>query len=132
VLYKIVEMRRLDPCENRGNHHIFIEVRDAGGNPLDGVTLIQSPRDQIGSVLDKMVSGTKGPGKTEFVMWKMAEYAVYVTEDGANPASTDIAQPLHSNFTDESNCSDSDGGRCSTTPSKLIFQRTSGLALPEK
>jgi hypothetical protein len=127
VLYKIVEMRRLDPCENRGNHHIFIEVRDASGNPLDGVTLVQSPRDQIGNVLDKMVSGsTKGPGKAEFVMWKMAEYAVYVTEDGANPGSTEIAQPLHSNFTDESNCSDGEGGNTLFHNSfKVVFQRTS-------
>jgi len=59
-------------------------------------------------------------------MWKMAEYAVYVTEDGANPASTDIAQPLHSNFTDESNCSDGDGGNTLFHNSfKVIFQRTS-------
>jgi CRP-like cAMP-binding protein len=126
TLYRLAEVRRLTPCENRGNHHIFIEVQDAAGNPLDGVTLVQSPRDQIGNVLDKMVSGTKGPGKAEFVMWKMAEYAVYVTEDGANPASTEIAQPLHSNFTDEANCSDGDGGNTLFHNSfKVVFQRTS-------
>ncbi len=126
VLYKLVEVRRLTPCENKGNHHAFIDVIDAAGNPLDGVTLVQTSRDQIGNVLDKMVSGTKGPGKAEFVLWKFAEYAVYVTEDGQNPTSTDIAQPVHSNFTDEAECSDGGGGNTLFHNSwKLVFQRTS-------
>jgi CRP-like cAMP-binding protein len=126
VKYKLIEMRRLTPCENRGNHHIFVTVVDASGAPLDGVTLVQTSRDQIGNVLDKSVSGTKGPGKAEFMMWKMAEYAVYVTEDGSNPASTDIAQPLHSNFTDEANCSDGEGGNTLFHNSFAVtFQKTS-------
>ncbi len=126
VLYKLVEMRRLTACENKGNHNIFIEVIDAAGNPLDGVTLVQTSQDQIGNVLDKAVSGVKGPGKAEFLLWKMAEYAVYVTEDGSNPASTDIARPLHSNFTDEAECSDGGGGNTLFHNSfKVVFQRTS-------
>ena len=47
-------------------------------------------------MLDKQVSGVEGPGQAEFVMWKMAEYGVYVSGDGANPGNTEIAQPLHS------------------------------------
>ena len=126
VLYKLVEMRRLTACENKGNHNIFIEVIDAAGNPLDGVTLVQTSQDQIGNVLDKAVSGVKGPGKAEFLLWKMAEYAVYITEDGSNPASTDIARPLHSNFTDEAECSDGGGGNTLFHNSfKVVFQRTS-------
>jgi len=108
--FTLVEMRRLEPCENRGMHNIFITVVDAAGNPVDGVTLVQSPAGELGNVQDKTVSGTKGPGKAEFIMWKFAEYAVYVTTDGANPGSTDIARPLHSNFTDEANCADGGGG----------------------
>jgi hypothetical protein len=108
--YSVVEMRRLSPCENRGMHNIFITVVDGAGNPIDGVTLVQSPQDQIGNVLDKSVTGAKGPGKVEFIMWKNATYAVYPSEDGANPANGDVAQPLHSNFTDEANCSDGGGG----------------------
>jgi len=110
VQFALVEMRRLTPCENRGNHHIFIKVVDAAGNPVDGVTLVQTPAGQIGNVLDKTTSGTKGPGKAEFIMWKGAEYAVYVSADGVNPTSSDIAQPLHSNFTDEAICEDGAGG----------------------
>jgi len=110
VQFKLVEMRRLTPCENRGNHHIFIKVVDAAGNPVDGVTLIQAPNGVPGNVVDKSVSGAKGPGLAEFTMWKFAEYMVYVSNDGSSPGSTDLAQPLHSNFTDEANCGDGGGG----------------------
>jgi CRP-like cAMP-binding protein len=110
VQFSLVEVRRLSPCENRGNHNIFVKVVDAGGNPVDGVVLVQSPNGQAGNVLDKQVSGSKGPGQAEFIMWKMAEYAVYVSGDGANPGSTEIAQPVHSNFTDEAECSSGGGG----------------------
>ena len=82
-------------------HNIFVQVVDAGGSPVDGVLLVQSPNGQPGNVLDKQVSGSKGPGKAEFIMWKMAEYAVYVSADGANPGNSEIAQPVHSNFADE-------------------------------
>ncbi len=125
VQYKLVEMRRLSACENRGMHNIFIKVIDAAGNPVDGVMLIQSPSGQPGNVLDKMVSGSKGPGLAEFIMWKGAEYAVYVSADGANPASTDIAQPVHSNFADEEMCADGGGGNTLFHNSfSLVFQKT--------
>jgi CRP-like cAMP-binding protein len=124
VKYKLIEMRRMTPCENRGKHNIFIKVVDSAGNPVDGVTLIQVSNGQIGSVIDKTVSGSKGPGLAEFVMWKMAEYAVYASEDGANPTSSDVAAPVHSNFTDEASCSDGSGGNTLFHNSfSLIFQK---------
>ncbi len=110
VQFSLIEVRRLSPCENRGNHNIFVKVVDTAGNPIDGVLLVQSPNGQPGNVLDKQVTGSKGPGQAEFIMWKMAEYAVYVTGDGANPGSTEIAQPVHSNFTDEAECPQGGGG----------------------
>lgn len=126
VQYKLFEMRRMTPCENRGNHHIFIKVVDAAGNPVDGVTLVQVPNGQPGNVLDKMVSGEKGPGLAEFIMWKGAEYGVYVTNDGVNPASSDIAQPLHPNFTDEAMCDDGGGGGNTLFHNSfnVVFQKT--------
>ncbi len=124
VQYKLIEMRRLSACENRGMHNIFITVVDAAGNPVDGVLLIQTPAGQIGNVLDKMVTGSKGPGKAEFIMWKGAEYAVYISTDGVNPASSDIAQPVHSNFTDEEMCADGGGGNTLFHNSfSLVFQK---------
>lgn len=125
VQFKLIEMRRMTPCENRGKHNVFIKVVDAAGNPVDGVTLIQVPSGQPGNVLDKMVTGTKGPGQAEFILWKGAEYGVYVSEDGVNPASSDIAQPVHANFTDEASCGDGQGGNTLFHNSfNLVFQKT--------
>lgn len=125
VQFKLIEMRRLSPCENRGMHNIFVKVVDTAGNPLDGVTVVQSPNGQAGNVLDKVVSGAKGPGMAEFLMWKGAEYAVYISTDGVNPASTDIAQPVHSNFADEAECSEGGGGNTLFHNSfSLVFQKT--------
>ncbi len=124
IKYKLIEMRRMSPCENRGMHNIFIKVIDAAGNPVDGVTLVQAPSGVPGNVLDKMVSGTKGPGLAEFIMWKKAEYGVYVSEDGVNPTSSDVAQPVHSNFADEAECSDGGGGNTLFHNSfSLVFQK---------
>jgi len=126
VQFQLIEARRMTPCENKGNHHIFIKVVDMSGNPVDGVALVQVPAGQMGNVLDKMVSGFKGPGKAEFVMWKMAEYDVYVSTDGISPASSDIAQKLNSNFVDEATCSDGEGGNTLFHNSFAVtFQKTS-------
>jgi len=110
VQFTLIEVRRLSPCENRGMHNVFVKVVDGGGNPVDGVTLVQSPNGQPGNALDRQVSGSKGPGLAEFIMWKMAEYGVYVSADGVNPSNSEIAQPLHSNFTDEAECPQGGGG----------------------
>lgn len=124
VKYKLAEMRRLSPCENRGMHNIFVKVVDAAGNPVDGVTIIQVPAGQPGNVLDKAISGVKGPGLAEFIMWKGAQYGVYISEDGANPTSSDIAEPLHSNFTDEAMCAEGGGGNTLFHNSfNLVFQK---------
>jgi CRP-like cAMP-binding protein len=124
VQFSLIENRRLTPCENLGKHNIFIKVVDAGGNPVDGVTLVQTPKDQIGNVLDKSVSGTKGPGLAEFAMWKGAEYSVYVTDDGVNPSSVEVASGMNSNFPQDEQCSTADGGNTLFHNSfNLIFRK---------
>lgn len=48
-----------------GRHNIYFTVVDAGGAPIDGVILEEvnnQPPTQV-------VTGDKGPGKTEFIMW---------------------------------------------------------------
>jgi CRP-like cAMP-binding protein len=124
VQFSLIENRRLTACENLGKHNIFIKVVDAGGNPVDGVVLVQTPKDQIGNVLDKTVSGTKGPGLCEFAMWKMAEYSVYVTDDGVNPASVEVASGMNSNFAGDEMCPTADGGNTLFHNSfNVIFQK---------
>ncbi len=115
VQYSLIEMRRLSPCENRGKHNIYVRVVDAGGNGVNGVWAVQSSGG-AGNVIDKKQTNDHDswtmevqPGRTTFDMWKGAEYMVFIANDGASPAS-DIASPVHSNFTDEAECSDGGGG----------------------
>jgi CRP-like cAMP-binding protein len=126
VEWRLVTARRLSACENRGKHNIFVKVLDAAGNPLDGVMVVQANNGNPGNILDRMASGTKGAGLAEFVMWKLAEYMVFVANPDGSPASTDFAQPIHSNFADEETCADGQGGNTLFHNSfEIIFQRTS-------
>ena len=117
----------MTPCENRGKHNIFVTVLDAAGNPYDGALVVQSNRGDYGNILDRMPSGTKGPGLAEFIMWKIAEYSVFIANPDGTPASTEFAEPVHSNFTDEAECSDGGGGGNTLFHNsfEVIFQRTS-------
>jgi CRP-like cAMP-binding protein len=126
VEWRLVSARRLSACENRGKHNIFVKVLDGAGNPVDGVMVVQANNGNPGDILDRMTSGTKGPGQAEFIMWKLAEYMVFIANPDGSPASTDVAQPIHSNFTDEETCADGQGGNTLFHNSfEIIFQRTS-------
>lgn len=69
VDFKVAEQRILPPEENKGgkdpgaDHLVFITVIDANGAPLDGIIV-----REVNSG-DELVSGDKGPGKAEFLMW---------------------------------------------------------------
>ncbi|HHB90047.1 MAG TPA: cyclic nucleotide-binding domain-containing protein [Anaerolineae bacterium] len=115
--YTLVEVRRLSPCENRGKHNIYVKVVDANGNGVNGIWVIQAVAGNPGQVIAKKRTEQKDfwimkpeNGRVTFDMFKNAQYVVYISEDGVNPASTDITQALHSAFTDEANCPDGGGG----------------------
>ncbi len=110
VEFALVEKRRLTPCENKGKHNIYIDVVDVNGNPVDGVWVVQAVYNDLGHILDKQRTGSKGPGKAEFLMWKHGTYSVFISLDGVHPASSDIAQPLTSALPDEAMCKDGGGG----------------------
>lgn len=64
-----------------GGHNVYFAVVDAGGAPMDGVIIEEinnEPRLQ-------MVSGEKGPGKTEFIMWA-ADYRFKVVGNNSGQA----------------------------------------------
>lgn len=127
VEWVLVEVRRLTPCENRGKHHIFVKVLDAAGNPLDGVTVVQSVSGDPGNVIDRKASGAAGPGTgmLDFVMWKGGVYSVFIANPDGSPASTQIANDLHSAFPDEANCEEGGGGNTLFHNSfSVIFKRT--------
>jgi hypothetical protein len=69
VDFKVVDQRILSPDENKGgkdpgaDHLVFITVMDANGAPLDGIVVREV------NTGDEVVSGDKGPGQAEFLMW---------------------------------------------------------------
>jgi hypothetical protein len=59
-----------------GLHNVYVTVVDAGGTPLDGIVVEEvnnSPNEQV-------VTGNKGPGKTEYTMWA-GDYKMRVVGD---------------------------------------------------
>lgn len=131
VQYTLITMRRLSPCENRGKHNIYVRVVDANGAGVNGVWVIQAPANNAGEIIDKKQTENKDywllqreDGRATFDMFKHAEYMVYVSNDGATPASTDIAAPLHTNFTDEAQCEQGGGGNTLFHNSfEVVFQK---------
>jgi CRP-like cAMP-binding protein len=115
--YTLVEVRRLNPCENRGKHNIYVKVIDANGNGVNGIWVIQSVAGNPGNIVDKKRTEQKDywlmnpeNGRVTLDMYKHGGYSVFISNDGVNPASTDITQKLASDFPDEANCPDGGGG----------------------
>lgn len=64
-----------------GLHNVYVTVVDAGGAPMDGVIVEEvnnSPPEQV-------VTGNKGPGKTEYTMWA-GDYKMRVVGDTSGAA----------------------------------------------
>ena len=82
VDFRVVEQRILSPEENKGGKDpaadrlIFMTVIDANGAPLDGIVL-----REVGVTGDELISGNKGPGKTEFLMGGGGAFAFAVVGD---------------------------------------------------
>jgi len=115
--YTLIEVRRLNPCENRGKHNIYVKVVDANGNGVNGIWVIQSVAGNPGNIVDKKRTEQKDywlmnpeNGRVTLDMYKHGGYSVFISDDGVNPASTDITQKLASDFPDEANCPDGGGG----------------------
>jgi hypothetical protein len=74
-----------------GSHQIFVNVIDAGGNPIDGVSV-----EDTFKVVPPKMSGEKGPGKLEYDLWNNG-FSLQVTKkaDGA-PATSEVTPKLSS------------------------------------
>lgn len=71
VDFALVSIRQLTPCENHGNHHIFIKVRDATGQGINGVPVkIQWAATADGFVVAKTETKENTPGRIDFAMFK--------------------------------------------------------------
>jgi hypothetical protein len=64
--FGVAEYRRLSCEENPFLAILFVEVQDAGGQPLDGINLTFNTPDGQNPVAS--TSGVKGPGKAEFTL----------------------------------------------------------------
>jgi len=81
VDYLIAGVRQLTPCENNGNHHIYIHVVDQVGSGLNGVPLkVCWGTGENDCVRPLTETKSRGPGWVEFAMFK-GTYNVRV--DGA-------------------------------------------------
>jgi hypothetical protein len=88
--YRIITQRMLTITENdgcMGRHHIFVKVVDLAGNALDGVAIhgVWTQEDHV--------TGDKGPGSTEIVLYKAGEQ-VLVTADSGGARSSDTSRVL--------------------------------------
>ncbi len=109
VDFSISEIRVLGLGENNGgiegagaSHIIYINVIDAAGNPIDGAHIINTA-----PYPGETISGDKGPGKAELIMWQEVFNLAIDSVNGApvtsevshnlsivNPVATDIVGKL--------------------------------------
>jgi hypothetical protein len=81
VDYVVASVRQLSPCENEGNHHIYIRVVDQNGEGVDGVPVkVCWGTNQGDCVRPITETKSRGKGWIEFAMFK-GTYNVQV--DGA-------------------------------------------------
>jgi hypothetical protein len=66
-----------------GLHNVYFTVVDAGGAPIDGV-IIEEVNNQPAA---QVITGNKGPGKTEFTMWA-ADYKFKVVGNANGSSSS--------------------------------------------
>jgi hypothetical protein len=75
----------------RGMHEIFVKVVDINSTPLDGITV---GIDDPSGGRTELVTGEKGPGKSEFPMYGM--YVVRVLRDAGRDYTSEVTRWLDS------------------------------------
>ncbi len=74
--------------------NIFVTVVDAAGNPLDGVVI----GDTFNNESLKRITGSKGPGKAEYDLWKNGYSLLVIADPGAGrPVTSQISELMSSN-----------------------------------
>lgn len=67
-------------------HNLHVYVRDAAGNPLNGVTIREA-----GGVQQELVSGSKGPGMAEFDLYPPGKDVYVIRDVDGRQATSDTA-----------------------------------------
>jgi hypothetical protein len=94
--FQLIEHRLLDVVENGGRldgdsvhcgekHELWVHVQDAQGAPLNGVT--------VEGIWTKAtpVTGSKGAGVAEFILWGSGEDVHIIRDAGGNAVTSDVA-----------------------------------------
>ena len=74
--------------ESGGAHNIYVTVLDAGGNPLDGARIV----NEAGST-PSTVSGDKGPGKAEVLMWQ-EDFRLKIESVNGAPVTSEVSHNM--------------------------------------
>ena len=118
VDFKLVKVRRLTACENKGGHNIYIEVLDKEGNGLPGVPVWVSWGDDGVEIM----SGTKperGEGALDFPMFK-GTHTVEI-----RGARSEIATGITPDIPVDESCGDQTAANSLFHYSyEVVFQRT--------
>ena len=77
---------------NGGQHMIFINVRDAAGNGVDGAVVKNAINDNV-----NIVTGAKGPGRAEFEMF-WDPYKLYVASDPSGPVTSQVTNQMNTAY----------------------------------
>jgi hypothetical protein len=100
VDFKVITQRMFSLTENGGNpqeggcgmnHTLYIRVEDINGVPLDGIAVRVD--DPAGGQVE-LVTGEKGPGRTEFPMY--GTYVVRVWRDVNREYTSEVTRWLDS------------------------------------
>lgn len=125
VDFRLVTQRQLTPCENRGKHHIFIQVQDASGQGINGVPIkVQWAPGPDGHVVTKTetkmnLQGQLEPGHIDFAMFK-GTYTVEI-----QGATSEVATGITPDFgTNEACGSDTNANSLFHVSFEVVFQRT--------
>lgn len=122
VDFRVVKVRKLTPCENEGNHHIYIRVLDANGAGMNNVPVrISWGANSSDGVNAKTEAKDRGNGFIEFAMFK-GTYSVEIIG-----AKTEVASGITPDYQVDEPCVASGnmvGNSLFHASFEVVFQRT--------
>ncbi len=125
VDFRLVSVRQLTPCENRGKHHIFVKVQDSTGQGINNIPVkVQwaPTADGFAIINTETKTDLKGaldPGRFDFAMFK-GTYQVEV-QGGSSQVATGITPDYGVN---ESCGEDATANSLFHISFEVIFERT--------
>jgi CRP-like cAMP-binding protein len=122
VDFLVKKVRKLTPCENEGNHHIYIRVVDPNGIGINNIPVkITWGRNDNDFVIAKTEAKDKGDGFVEFAMFK-GTYSVEIAG-----AKTQVASGITPDYQVDELCPATGNSVANSlyhASFEVVFQRT--------